>query len=90
MFNLLHFAILFGRRGTRHETGAASPHVTQDNDHCSGRTFHGGEDKEEQPLSTTGLAEDYTLGVRQHSCCRAPILNPRPDLKSLQKPAEGN
>ena len=41
-------------------------------------------------LSTAGLAKDDKLGVRHNFCCRGPILNPRPDMKTRRKTEGGN
>ena len=39
---------------------------------------------------TAGLAKDDKLGVRHNFCCRGPILNPRPDMKTRRKTEGGN
>ena len=40
--------------------------------------------------ATAGLAKDDKLGVRHNFCCRGPILNPRPDMKTRQKTEGGD
>ena len=43
-----------------------------------------------QKICTAGLAKDDKLGVRHNFCCRGPIFNPRPDMKTRGKTEGGN
>ena len=40
--------------------------------------------------ATAGLAKDDKLGVRHNFCCRGPIFNPRPDMKTRRKTEGSN
>ena len=40
-------------------------------------------------MRTAGLPISQTLGLRQHFCCRCPILNPGPVLDSSLKTTRG-